>query len=343
MATTIKSAKGPMHQDIYPIIARSKDELEKCYAQVLEFIKEKGGVDVYRIPEGSGKTLGGLQDGDVIITPLGGKMDTKSGEIVLVATYTGDARDVLPHFRFKTKRKWGKESLPYPPAPQQHIEKYAEQETVKNRPDKTPPTSNGNSSSSMHRPGVKDIYTCDMETFTAKVYHYMSEFKKTKKLPKPDEDLVVVKIQVKGKMAELLKVADDVNVQKQIFSTVEVAALVFDMPEDTLLDEGSNEVQTMHKLLVGFLGEEKPPTDENLSDAWNVYRSILSLLKSYVELEFLSNLDKFASLARKEKCEFTSYSKEEYDKREMSLIDDIETDRDIITDAIDGINKDPQE
>lgn len=334
MPVTIKSAKGPMHQDIYPIIARSKDELEKCYEQLLDFIKEKGGVDVYRIPEGVDKSVAGLQDGDIIIVPLGGKVSSKNDDLVLVATYTGEAKDVLPHFRFKTKRKWNKENLPYPPAPKQHIDKYADQETVKNRPDKAPPTTTSSIGGTGRTPdGKKEIYSVDLATFTAKVFHYMPEYKKRKEVPNPDSELLVIKVDVSGNLAKLLNVSEGVTITKKTFSSLDVTRIALDLDADVVLDENSAEVKMIHDSLLTFLGESGK-IDETVKDTWQMYRTCLSMMKTYVEMEFLSEIEATASKERNESCVLTSYAKDEYDKKEMEYIDDLETDRDIITDLL---------
>lgn len=340
MTTTIKSAKGPMHQDIYPIIARSKDELEKCYKQFEEFVKEKGGVDVYRILEGADKSLAGLSDGDIIIVPLGNKMDTKSGEITLVASYSGELRDVLPHFRFKTKRKWNKEHLPYPPAPKQHLDKYGEQETVRNRPDKAPPSESVYSHSS--DPKVKDIYTCDLDYYTAQVFHYMPEFRKRKKAPSPDDELLIIKVKARGKLAKLLDVSDDDYVYKKVFSCVEIAEVAYDLDQDTEFSASDGDVLRIHDALVTFLDDGGDLEDKG-TDKWHLYRNCLSMMKSYVELEFLADLELLASKKNDKKCEMTKMCRDEYDKRELSLIDDLETDRDIITDFLVKVDKNDEE
>lgn len=336
MTTTIKSAKGPMHQDIFPIIARSKDHLETCYKQLLQFIKEKGGVDVYRIPEGVEQSLAGLQDGDIIIVPLGGKLDTKNDDLILVATYTGTVRDVLPHFRFKTKRKWGKENLPYPPAPKQHIEKYAEQETVKNRPDKAPSsyvTTNYSSNSSY---GAKDIYSCDLERFSSKVYHFLPEFKTKEKTPTTKDDILNVKVEVFDKLAEVCKKSPGDVVFTKRYSVLDIVNIVWDLDDDAGLDENSPDAQKMLTALLTFLSTGKELGDDT-KDLYNLYRSCLSMVKTHTEIEFLGNLESIVTKERGELSKLTSMCKDAHEQREMSLNDDLEVDMEILSDLL--VNK----
>lgn len=332
MATTIKSAKGPMHQDIFPIIARSKDQLEKCYQQLLKFIKEKGGVDVYRIPEGEEQSLAGLRDGDIIIVPLGGKLDSKNGDLILVATFTGDARDILPNFRFKTKRKWGRENLPYPLAPKQHIDKYAEQETVKNRPDKAPPKSTSYSTNSSS--GAKDIFTCDLDSFSSKVYHFMPEFEKIKKAPTPGEDILRVKVMVCDKLAVLCKKSANEVMFSKNYTAVEIAKIAWDLDDDAGMDENSSDPKRILSALTAFLGQGGKEIESDPNEEWHLYNTCLSMVKTHTEMEFLNNLEALVSKERGEVCKFTSMCKDAYEQKEMALSDDLETDQDIITDLL---------
>lgn len=337
MTTTIKSSKGPMHQDIYPIIARSQEELKKAYDQVVKFIKDKGGVDIYRILEGADSKLAGLVDGDIIIVPRGNKMETSKDGLTLVASYSGELNDVLPHFRFKTKRKWSKESLPFPPAPIQFVEKYADQETVRNRPDKAPPKAFSSSDGSITNstPGIQEIYTCDIDKYGIQVFHYMPEYRKKKQVPSHDDPLVIMKVAASDKLSSLLHVKERSIVYEKAYSTCEILSVVYDLDDDSDMLPSLADIEQVHNALCLFLGDgANLQTQDEMKDLWHLYTTTLSMMKSYTELEFLSQLEELTSKARGKPSGFTKMCKEEVEKRELAANDDLETDRDLITDHL---------
>jgi len=329
MTVMIKSCKGPMHQDIFPVIARSKDQLEKAYDQLMEFIKDEGGVDVYRILEGTGTQIAGMDEGDVILMPFGKKMEGK--DLVLVASYSGEPKEVLEHFRFKTKRKWNKEALPVPPAPAQWIEKYHEQETVKNRPKKGPDIKTG-TTGTQSKDGEKDVYSSDLNTVDVRVFHFMPEYEKKKVKPNLDDPMMCVKIELTSAAAILFKVLPLTVVYEQNFTSEEIAAVVMDTLPGSDVLAAESDVRKIHMALATYLGTKTKP--EGDSGYYDIYKACLGLMKSYCRTVFLSEYEKRASEARGEKCRFSHMAEAEIESIIDGLTDDMETDRDIIIDIL---------
>jgi len=330
MTVMIKSSKGPMHQDIFPIVARSKDQLEKAYEQLMEFIKDEGGVDVYRILEGTGTQIAGMDEGDIILMPFGKKMEGK--DIVLVASYSGEPKEVLEHFRFKTKRKWNKEALPVPPAPSQWVDKYNEQETVRNRPNKGPDVKTTSVIGLQSKVGEKDVYSNDLKSFEVKAFQFLPEYAKKNITPTPEDPMICVKIEVSGAAATLFDVKNGAEVYEQNFTTEEIAALALDIPAEASTRAADADVGKIHTALLNYLGSKGPPPGG--SPYYDLYKACLGLVKSHGKFIFMSEFEKRVGEVRKQPCRFTSMAEADAEFEIDSLSDDIETDRDIIIDIL---------